>query len=116
MKPPKVIYLITRAHGLKTHLIKQDQFLRMLTWENVSAIYDFLLKTDYSEELALISPDMFDPSRMESIFYQKLSERLYFMLEISDRRIKTALASYARKIEIENLEAKTTASDDWLGP
>ena len=109
MKPPKVIYLITRAHGLKTHLIKQDQFLRMLTWDNVSAIYDFLLKTDYSEDLAVISPDSFDPSRMESVFLKKLSERLYFMLEIADRKIKTALASYARKIEIENISRITRA-------
>jgi vacuolar-type H+-ATPase subunit C/Vma6 len=109
VKTPKVIYLITRAHGLKTHLLKQEQFLRMLTWENVSAIYDLLLKTDYSEELALVSPDAFDPSQMERVFYQKLSQRLYFLLEISDGKIRTALESYSRKIEIENLRRITRA-------
>lgn len=109
MRSPKVIYLITRAHGLKTHLLKPEQFLRMLTWRNVSAIYDFLLKTDYSEELAMISPENFDPTEMERIFYDKLSQRLYFLLEISDGRIKTAFESYSRKIEIENLRRITRA-------
>jgi len=109
MKSPKVVYLITRAHGLKTHLLKTDQFFRMLTWRDMSAIYDFLLKTDYSEELAMISPEHFDPAEMERIFYNKLSQRLYFLLEISDGRIRTAFESYSRKIELENLRRITRA-------
>lgn len=109
MKPPIVVYLVARTHGLKTHLLKSEQIVNLSRSKDLTGICDFLLKTDYSKELGKIPIEEVDASRLERIFYQKLSDRLFFLLSITGGKIKMALEDYCRKIDAENLKTITRA-------
>lgn len=109
MKPPIVVYLVARTHGLKTHLLKSEQIVNMSRSKDLTEICDFLLKTGYSKELGKIPIEEVDASRLERIFYQKLSGRLFFLLSITSGKIRMALEDYCRKIDVENLKTITRA-------
>ncbi len=104
MKPPRIIYLITRTHGLKQHLLKPEQIIQMLRSKDLTEVYDLLLKTDYSRQLGRISPEDLGAAQLERIFYRRLSQRLFFLLPITGGRVKNALENYCRRIEVENLK------------
>jgi V/A-type H+-transporting ATPase subunit C len=104
LNSPKTIYLITRTHGLKQHLLKSKDFIRMSRAKNLKEMSDFLLETDYAAELTGISEKESDGYQMEKIFYKRLSERLSFLLPIASGKIREALEGYCRKLEVENLK------------
>lgn len=104
MKPPKNIYLITRAHGLRQHLLRSDDFIRMLRTKNLIEVSNILSQSEYSTGLNRIPEDELDAYSMEKIFYQKLSERLYSMLQVTSGKIGETLEDYDRKIEAEDLK------------
>lgn len=123
MKSPKTVYLITRAHGLQEHLLKSDSTVKILRLKSLSEIYDLLLKSEYSKELSLLPLKELDAYRLEKVFYQKLSQRLFFPLQITSGKTKEILEYYCRRIEIENLKrvtrsihAKEKISEDRLVP
>ena len=123
MKSPKVIYLVTRAHGLKQRLLKSEQFVQMLRQKDISKIYDFLLKSEYLKDLSKISINELDAYQLEKIFYQKLSQRFFFLFQITSGKTKEALEAYCRRVEVENLKritraihAKEKISEDRLIP
>lgn len=109
MKSPRVTYLVTRTHGLKTHLLKPEQILQILRSKDLAEAYDILLKTEYSRELSKTSPVELDGAQLEANFYQKLSQRLFFILSITSEKTKNALEAYCRRIEVENLKRITRA-------
>jgi len=123
MKSASTVYLVTRAHGLQQHLLKSDRIIQLLRLKNLGEIYDFLLKTEYSKELSLIPAEELDAYQLEKIFYQKLSQRLYFLVQITSGKTKEALEHYCRRIEVENLKritrsihAKERINEDRLLP
>jgi V/A-type H+-transporting ATPase subunit C len=123
MKSPKTIYLIARTHGLQEHLLRSEQFVQLLMLKDALGMYDFLLKTEYSKELSKIPVKELDAYRLEKIFYQKLSQRFFFLLQITSGKTKQILEHYCRKIEVENLKrvtraihAKEKISEDQLIP
>ena len=123
MKSPSTVYLITRTHGLQQHLLKSGNFIKILRLKSLSEIYDFLLKSEYSKELSLIPAKELDAYQLERIFYQKLSQRLFFLVQISSGKIREALEAYCSRIEIENLirvtrsvHAKEKIDEDLLIP
>jgi vacuolar-type H+-ATPase subunit C/Vma6 len=109
MKSSKTIYLIARTHGLQTHLLRSEQFVQLLRLKDISGMYDFLLKSEYARELSKIPAKEVDAYELEKIFYQKLSERLFFILQIASGNTKKALEHYCGRIEIENLKRITRA-------
>lgn len=123
MKSSKTIYLIARTHGLQEHLLRSEQFVQLLRLKDVSGIYDFLLKSEYSKELSKIPVKELDADKLEKIFYEKLSQRFFFLLQITSGKTKEVLEHYCRKIEVENLKritkalhAKEKISEDQLIP
>lgn len=110
MRSPKIIYLITRTHGLKEHLLKSEDFFRILRAKNIVEIYDLLSNSDYSIELSKIPIIDFDVYQLEKIFYQKLSQRSSFLLQITSGKTREVLEDYYRKIEIENIKRITRAT------
>jgi vacuolar-type H+-ATPase subunit C/Vma6 len=123
MKSSKIIYLIARTHGLRQHLLKSEQFVQLLRLRDISGLYDFLLKSEYSKELSKIPAKEMDASRLERMFYEKLSQRFFFLLQITSGKTKQVLEHYCRKIEVENLKriiraihAKEKISEDQLIP
>ena len=109
MKSPKTVYLITRAHGLKQHLLKSESFIQMYRQKDISKIYDFLLKSEYSKDLSKIAMSELDAYQLEKIFYQKLSQRFFFLFQITSGKTKEVLEDYCRRIEVENLKRITRA-------
>jgi len=123
LKSPKIIYLITRIHGLKEHLLKTEDFIRMLRAKNMAEISDFLFTSDYSIELSKIPIKELDAKQLESIFYLKLSERLSFLFQITSGKVKEVLENYYRRIEVENIKrmiraihGKEKIREDYLIP
>jgi vacuolar-type H+-ATPase subunit C/Vma6 len=123
MKSSRTIYLIARTHGLRTHLLSPAQFVQLLRLRDIPGMYDFLLKGEYSKELSKIPTREVDAYELEKIFYQKLSQRLFFMLQITSGKTRKALEHYCRKVEVENLKritravhAKEKLSEDRLIP
>ncbi len=123
MKSSKTIYLIARMHGLRQHLLKSEQFVRLLRLRDISGMYDFLLKSEYSKEVSKIPVKELDAYKLEKIFYEKLSERFFFLLSITSGKTREVLEHYCRKIEVENLKriiraihAKEKISEDQLIP
>ena len=68
MKSPRITYLITRVHGLKTHLIKREDYNAMLKTKDLKDFIDILMKTEYSEEISVIPEKELDASVLEKIF------------------------------------------------
>jgi vacuolar-type H+-ATPase subunit C/Vma6 len=123
MKSPKVIYLIARTYGLQAHLLRKEQFVQLLRLKDISGMYDFLLKSEYSKELSKIPVKEMDAYKLEKIFYEKLSQRFFFLLQITSGKTEQVLEHYCRKIEVENLKriiraahAKEKTSEDQLIP
>lgn len=123
MMSPKLIYLISRTHGLKTHLLKSGTFIQMLRQKDISEIYDFLLKSEYSKDLSIIPIKELDAYHLEKIFYQKLSQRFFFLFQITSGKTREVLEDYCGRIEVENLKrvtraihAKEKISEDQLVP
>jgi vacuolar-type H+-ATPase subunit C/Vma6 len=121
MKTPKVIYLIARTHGLQAHLLRKEQFVQLLRLKDISGMYDFLLKSEYSKELSKIPLKEIDAYKLEKIFYEKLSQRFFFLLQITSGKTEQVLEHYCTKIEVENLKriiraihAKEKISEDQL--
>jgi vacuolar-type H+-ATPase subunit C/Vma6 len=104
MKSPKIIYLITRTHGLKKHLLKTDDFLRILRAKNIVEIFDLMINSEYSAELRKTPMKELDAYSLEKAFYLKLSERFSFLLQITNGKIREVLEDYYKIIEIENLK------------
>lgn len=104
MKSPKAIYLITRTHGLKQHLLKFDDLIRMLRTKNMVEMADVLFRTDYGADLSKVPLKEVDAYQLERIFYQKLSERLSYLFSITSGKTRDALEEYYRKIEVENIK------------
>jgi len=123
VKSPKNIYVVTRTHGLRPHLLKSEDYVRILRSKNLTEISDILFKSDYAPELSRISARELDAFQLEKIFYQKLSERFAFLFQITSGSLREALEGYYRKIEVENLKriikakhGKEKISEDELIP
>jgi vacuolar-type H+-ATPase subunit C/Vma6 len=104
MKSPKIIYLITRAHGLKTHLLEPMDLNRILKARDLREINSLLSRSDYSTDLSELPIRETRADLFERIFYRKLSERLSLTVQIADGRVKETLEEYYKKIEVENIK------------
>lgn len=104
MKSPGSTYLITRVHGLKTHLIKHEDFDAMIKAKGLKEVIEILLKTEYADQISMIPEKNLDASTLEKIFLKKLVERAYFILKASPQKIRDLLVEYYRRFEVENIK------------
>ncbi|RJS75089.1 hypothetical protein CW710_00100 [Candidatus Bathyarchaeota archaeon] len=104
LRAPRITYLITRAHGLKTHLLKPEDIRLLVRSRDVREIVDYLAKGDYSSEIAKIPIMEVEEVKLERLFREKLSRRFYHVLMIAHGSIRDALYEYVRRIEVENIK------------
>jgi V/A-type H+-transporting ATPase subunit C len=104
MKSPSTIYLVTRTHGMRTHLLTDDDFKSMAKSKNLSEIVDQLLRSDYASEIGKIPSEQIDSSRLEMIFLKTLVERFFNLTSNAKGRSREFLENYFARIEIENLK------------
>lgn len=112
MRSSKVVYLVTRAHGLRRHLLRTEDYIRLLKVESVLGIVDFLSHGDYSSDLSRLPPKEVDAYLLEKIVDRRLSDRFSSLLEIASGKIGDALKQYYRKLEVENLKRVVRAEHE----
>ena len=104
MKTARILFLIARTHGLMAHLLEKQDYTRLLGTRDMQRMADYLLATDYSGELSLISTSEVTAMQLEGIFYKKLSERWFSLLATSSGKTQDLLEAYDERLEIENLK------------
>ncbi len=104
MKSPRLLYLITRVHGLSTHLLNENDYSMLASAKSIREIAENLLKGDYATILGKISLEELDAKMLERVFYQKLIERNTFLITLSPPRISRFLSSFFKRFEIENIK------------
>jgi len=104
MKTGRLLFLISRIHGLKTHLLKKQEYISLLRRQGMAGMSDSLLTGDYSIDVSRIPTRELNALHMEKVFYEKLSQRWYFLLRITSGKLKELFETYAKKMEIENLK------------
>jgi len=104
LKSPKTVYLITRAHGLKSHLLRAEDFDAMLRTATTRELVNFISKGDYASELSKYPTEEVDAYLLEKIFYQKLSKRFSSLIQIASGRTGKAMEQYCKRLEVENIK------------
>ncbi|HUW48578.1 MAG TPA: V-type ATPase subunit, partial [Patescibacteria group bacterium] len=104
MKTARLLFLISRTHGLHAHLLKTQDLIHLLAVRNLSDVNDHLLKTDYSAELSRVTTTQVTALQLERIFSEKLSNRWYSLVVTSSGKMRNLLEVHNVKLEIENLK------------
>jgi vacuolar-type H+-ATPase subunit C/Vma6 len=104
MKGGAGIYLITRIHGLRTHLISPADIQLLAKAKNLRDVTDNLLKTDYASEIGKIPTAEQDATTLEGIFLRRLVERFYFVQRAAQGRTQELLSRYCARFEVENIK------------
>ncbi|MEM2107030.1 MAG: V-type ATPase subunit [Candidatus Bathyarchaeia archaeon] len=104
MKKPETIYLITRTHGRKTHLLNPEDFNVMAKSRSITEIVTQLLRGDYATEISKLPSREVDSTRLETIFLKTLVDRYFTVVKDARGRIQEFLRAYAARVEVENLK------------
>jgi len=89
---------------LKSHLLTSEDYLLLITSRSISEVVEFLMKKDYRDKLSRLPFVEIDEYKLEELFNEMLSDRFYFLVDISHGVIKEVLKSFSRRLEIENLK------------
>ena len=104
MSSPSTIYLVTRTHGRRTHLLAPESFKAITKSRSLPEIVDHLLKSDYAGEIGKVPSEELDSVRLEKIFLEALVERFFAPTKDAKGKTKEFLEAYASRIEVENLK------------
>lgn len=98
------IYLITRVHGLRTHLMTQQDIQILAKARSVKEISDSLMKTDYATEIGQLPTEEQDAATLEVIFPRKLVQRSFFVRRTAQGVMRDLIDRYCARFEIENIK------------
>jgi vacuolar-type H+-ATPase subunit C/Vma6 len=104
LRSPELIYIVTRAHGLRTHLLRSEDILSLSKAPDLSTIVEALLKGDYAQDVSAIPSEKINAISLTEVFYKKLADRLYFMVKITGRYLRNFFEDYAKRLEVENIK------------
>lgn len=104
MKEGASIYLVTRVHGLRTHLILPHDIQNLAKTKNLSDVTASLMKTDYAAEISQLPTQEQDAATLEGIFLKKLTERFFFVRRAAQGRMQDLLTRYCERFEVENVK------------
>jgi vacuolar-type H+-ATPase subunit C/Vma6 len=104
LKSPELIYIVTRAHGLRTHLLKPEDVLFFCRAPDLSAIVDALLRGDYAQEMSAIPSGRLNAISLTEVFYKELAERFYFIVKITSGSLRRFFVDYSKRLEVENIK------------
>jgi vacuolar-type H+-ATPase subunit C/Vma6 len=86
-----LIYLLTRTHGLHTHLLNQNNYRDLLKTKDLNTIVEYLLKTDYGPDISKIPNELINSSNLIPIFYSILMSRVYHLANMAPSDIREFL-------------------------
>ena len=104
MKSPRLIYLITRIHGLRMHLLKPDNIRSLVEASNLEQVVERLLAAEYAKDIYQPHVQKLHASEHEEIFLKKMVSRFFFVSSISPKKVKEFVLAYARRFEVENIK------------
>ncbi|MGD0689445.1 MAG: V-type ATPase subunit [Candidatus Bathyarchaeia archaeon] len=98
------VYLVTRTHGLRTHLITPRDMQILAKAKTLRDVYDNLLKTDYAVEIGQLPTQEQDATTLENIILKKLVERFFFVRRSAQGKMQDLLTRYSARFEVENIK------------
>jgi len=94
-------YLITRCHGLITHLLTPQIVNSLATAKNFQEIVDILTPTDYGK--CLRDQEEVNAFTLEEILKKMLMNRCEYLLQAAPDSIKEFLLDYYGRFEVQNI-------------
>jgi V/A-type H+-transporting ATPase subunit C len=104
MRSPRSVYLITRVHGLRTHLLTPDDIQLLAKAGTLEQIADKLMPTEYTKDISRQNSGKIRASELEAAFLEKMVSRFFFISSISQKKFKSFVLAYARRFEVENIK------------
>jgi vacuolar-type H+-ATPase subunit C/Vma6 len=104
LKSPDLIYLVTRTHGLRTHLLKSEDVLVLSKAPSLPTIVEALLKGDYAQDVSAIPSERINAISLTEVFHKKLVERFYFIVKITGGSLRKFFEDYAKRLEVDNIK------------
>lgn len=98
------VYLVTRTHGLRTHLITPRDMQILAKAKTLRDVSDNLLKTDYGVEIGQLPTQEQDATTLEDIILKKLVERFFFVRRSAQGKMQDLLTRYSARFEVENIK------------
>ncbi len=98
------MYLVTRTHGLRTHLIPQRDMQFLAKVKSLREVSDNLLKTEYGTEISKLPTKEVDASTLEEIFLKTLVHRFFFITREAQGKVQELLTEYCARFELENIK------------
>jgi len=103
-KSPMRIYLVTRVHGLTTHLFRPEDVAGLARAADLNAFVQALLKSDYAAAVSKIPSEELNAAKLTEVFYKALADRFYFIVGITSGPVKGLFECYTRRLEVENIK------------
>lgn len=104
MAKPDYMYIITRAHGLSTHLFSDDDFKNFVRLPDLRAFAEAVSKGDYMNKVGVISREELSGKRLSRAFGEVYTERLLYVVKIAGGKIRDFVDMFVRRMEIENIK------------
>jgi len=98
------MYLVTRVHGLRTHLIAPSDVRILAKAKTLRDVSDNLLKTSYAAEISKLPTEELDAAALEEIFLGILVERFFFVPRAATGNMQELLNRYCTRFEVENIK------------
>jgi len=98
------IYLVTRVHGLRTHIIPARDIKILAKAKSLRDVFDNLMKTDYATDLGQLPAQDNDAATLERIFHKKLVDRFFFLSRTAQGKMQDLLIKYSARFEVENIK------------
>ncbi|GEM_PF-953973 len=103
LKSASYIYLVSRAHGLSTRLIKPNEYESLKKAKDLNSLIDLISGEEYVKRFSSVERDKLDASTLNRVFAEVLVDRLVYFTKISSGKFRDFMLSYVRRLEIENL-------------
>jgi len=104
MKPAAIMYLVTRTHGLRTHLISSRDIQFLAKAKSLKEVSDSLLRTEYGTEISKLPTKEVDAITLEQIFLKTLVNRFFFVTREAQGKMQDLLTRYCARFEVENIK------------
>jgi vacuolar-type H+-ATPase subunit C/Vma6 len=98
------IYLVTRIHGLRTHLMASHDIQVLVKAKDVRDVSENLLKTDYATEIGQLPTQERDAATLERVFLKTLVDRFFFVRRAAQGKMQELLDRYCVRFEVENIK------------
>ncbi|MGQ9780732.1 MAG: V-type ATPase subunit [Nitrososphaeria archaeon] len=101
---PLTIYLVTRAHGLHTHLLTREDYSSLTKAKSLNAMTENLLRGDYGPEISKMPSGAASASDLNQVFYSILVSRVYYLSKIAPNKAREFMVTYADRYQVENVK------------